>query len=269
MLRNVIQYCENKIDCKRVQVLAYFNESFSAAECKATCDNCSSGAVFEVRDYSQYAVSAIKLVRYFQENNERVTLLYCVDVFRGAKKLKSQRHAANPCYKRGSTLTLGEAERLFYRLLIDEALSEENFFISGSHIAVQYVKMGSRASEYVSGQRSLLFQVSAEPSKKDFPRVPTFDHLISEGGGSPRFVKASALSRGRVDHIGTHDTEAAPVNKNRVEHSLRSGAAARPTRCEDPVLLSGTLGRNKCSRDNTGTTLDVSEPVITSRFFSS
>ncbi|OJZ79634.1 hypothetical protein ASPFODRAFT_105363, partial [Aspergillus luchuensis CBS 106.47] len=126
MLRNVVQYCENRSDCRRAQVLAYFNERFRPGECKATCDNCRSDTAFEVRDYSQYAVAAIRLVRHFQETKERVTLLYCVDVFRGAKKLKSPRHTEIPWYKRGSDLTLGEVERLFYRLLSEEALSEEN-----------------------------------------------------------------------------------------------------------------------------------------------
>lgn len=39
-LRNVIQYCENLMDCRRVQVLLHFGENFDSNECKATCDNC-------------------------------------------------------------------------------------------------------------------------------------------------------------------------------------------------------------------------------------
>ncbi|OJZ79681.1 hypothetical protein ASPFODRAFT_54801, partial [Aspergillus luchuensis CBS 106.47] len=155
MLRHVVQYCENRSDCRRAQVLAYFNERFCPAECNATCDNCRSDTAFEVRDYSQYAVSAIGLVRHFQETKERVTLLYCMAVFRGGRKLKSPRHAEIPWYRRGSDLTLGEVERLFYRLLSEEALSEDNFFIKHSSIAVQYVKLGHRATEFERGQCSL------------------------------------------------------------------------------------------------------------------
>ncbi|KAE8155907.1 hypothetical protein BDV40DRAFT_282593 [Aspergillus tamarii] len=269
MLRNVVQYCENNIDCRRAQVLAYFNEPFNAAECNATCNNCSSDAVFEVRDYSQYAVSAINLVRHFQENKERVTLLYCVDVFRGVKKLKSPRHAANPWYKKGSRLALGDAERLFYRLLMEEALSEENFFINGSKIAVQYVKVGGRVSEYEHGQRSLQFQVPVPLGKKDSARTAISNDRIPESDDCSRFLRAPALPRGRIRHSGTHGIEADPANKISVGSSLRRGVAIRPRR-EDPILPAGQLGRNRYSNYNkgtNGTTLDATEPVITSRFF--
>jgi bloom syndrome protein len=193
MLRNVIQYCENKSDCRRAQVLAYFNERFCPAECKGTCDNCSSEAAFEVRDYSQYAASAIRLVRHFQESKERVTLLYCVDVFRGVKKLRLPRHAEIPWYKAGSDLTLGEVERLFYRLLSEEALSEENFFINQSRIAVQYVRLGHRASEFECGDCSIQFQVPVLPGRQNSGGTSTCKHRVSKVDGCPRFSKASAL----------------------------------------------------------------------------
>jgi len=45
-LFRVVQYCENKIDCRRSQQLHYFGEThFNPAACKedttTTCDNCN------------------------------------------------------------------------------------------------------------------------------------------------------------------------------------------------------------------------------------
>ena len=43
-LFDVVQYCENKIDCRRTQQMDYFEEqSFDSAQCKnpnPVCDNC-------------------------------------------------------------------------------------------------------------------------------------------------------------------------------------------------------------------------------------
>ena len=43
-LFDVVQYCENKIDCRRTQQMDYFEEqSFDSAQCKnsnTVCDNC-------------------------------------------------------------------------------------------------------------------------------------------------------------------------------------------------------------------------------------
>ena len=46
-LYRVVQYCENKIDCRRAQQIQYFGErNFDSSQCKlntsTTCDNCSN-----------------------------------------------------------------------------------------------------------------------------------------------------------------------------------------------------------------------------------
>ena len=140
MLRNVIQFCENKSDCRRAQVLNYFNESFAPEKCNGTCDNCNSTSTFESRDFTRYAVKAIKLVEQIQGN--QVTLLHCVDVFRGSKnkKINQMRHDALESFGAGSELDRGDVERLFYRLLSEDALREHNE-VNKAGFASQYVKV--------------------------------------------------------------------------------------------------------------------------------
>jgi len=166
MLRNVVQYCENRSDCRRVQVLAYFAEYFRREDCNNTCDNCKSDLVFEVHDYTEQASWAVKIVRQFQAAKENVTVIYCTDILRGeCKKPKDASHRKMPGYGKGSDLDRGAAERLFYRLLGEDALAEENV-INKSDFAVQYIILGRRAAEYESGQREMKLQVRASPSSK-------------------------------------------------------------------------------------------------------
>lgn len=126
MLRNVVQFCENKSDCRRVQVLLYFNEPFDRENCNGGCDNCNSTSSFESQDFTDYAVSAVKLVKHLEREN--VTLLHCVDVFRGSKtkKIVDADHTQLPEYGAGADLDRGEIERLFYRLLSEDAIAEHN-----------------------------------------------------------------------------------------------------------------------------------------------
>ncbi|KAJ5168744.1 Bloom syndrome protein [Penicillium canariense] len=173
MLRNVVQFCENRSDCRRVQVLAYFNEYFRREDCGNSCDNCKSDLVFEVHDFSQHAAWVINIVRHFQnqpgekgEKGEKVTVLHCVDILRGdLKRAKSASHKQLPWYGKGSDLDRREAERLFYRLLGEDALAEDNV-INGKDFAVQYIKLGRRATEFETGQRQMKLQVRVSPNGK-------------------------------------------------------------------------------------------------------
>ena len=142
MLRNVVQFCENRNDCRRVQVLNYFNESFKRDDCNASCDNCKSDSTFESQDFTEYAAAAIELVRGMEQDN--VTLLHCVDIFRGSKskRITGSKHSKLDQFGSGSALDRGEAERLFYRLLSEDALAEHHI-TNKAGFPQQYVHVSS------------------------------------------------------------------------------------------------------------------------------
>lgn len=131
MLRTVVGFCENKSDCRRVQVLSYFNEPFKSEDCNGACDNCNSKSCFESKDFSSYAIVAIALVERIGHKN--VTLLHCVDVLRGSKtkKIYDLGHNNLKEYGAASDLERGDVERLFYRLLSEDALAEKNVVNKG------------------------------------------------------------------------------------------------------------------------------------------
>ncbi|KAJ6028474.1 Bloom syndrome protein [Penicillium herquei] len=166
MLRNVVQFCENRSDCRRVQVLAYFNEQFRREDCNKTCDNCKSDSKFEDHDFSEYASWAVKIVRHFRTLKENVTVLYCADVLRGdLKRPKAPSHRQVPGYGKGAALDRGEVERMFYRLLGEDALAEDNV-INGKDFAVQYIIPGRCAAEFETGKRQMKLQVRVSPNGK-------------------------------------------------------------------------------------------------------
>ena len=140
MLQRIVQYCENRTDCRRVQVLHYFGESFSKEECGGTCDNCKSGAVFKTIDFTPQAQAALKVVHSVQGSH--VTLLHCVDILRGLPNAKIRKlgHESVEGFGAASSTSRGEVERIFYRLLMENALAEHNV-INRAGFATQYLNV--------------------------------------------------------------------------------------------------------------------------------
>lgn len=163
MLRLMIQYCENRSDCRRVQVLGYFNERFNKADCNAQCDNCNSTSTFEDIDFTAYARQAVDLVR--KVKGDKVTVLHCVDVFRGAtnKKIQDLHHAELEEFGAGSDLDRSDVERLFYRLLSEDVLREDSV-LNKKKFPTQHVNLGAKCADFSEKSRkALIMQISTTP----------------------------------------------------------------------------------------------------------
>lgn len=201
MLRIVVQFCENRSDCRRVQVLAYFNEYFDREKCNGGCDNCSSESTFESQDFTQYAKSAIKLVRRVQRND--VTLLHCVDVFRGSKnkKIAELGHDQIQEYGIGADLERGDAERLFHRLLSEDALEEVNR-VNKSGFANQYIKLGRNSADFSTGRRRVNIQIRVSPKGKTKARSVEKSSKRKAGTG---------VSAAQDDHYPASTNVSSPV----------------------------------------------------------
>jgi bloom syndrome protein len=159
MLRHVVQFCENQSDCRRVQILAYFNESFSVCDCHRTCDNCKTDEDFQTIDFSTYAKQAIQLVKLFHQRKEDVTILHCIDIFAGSNKKMKGDHAQVPQFGAGTGLELGDVERLFFKLVGEDVLEE--WSKTTSRFTHRYVKPGPKATQFLSSRSPFTMQIRA------------------------------------------------------------------------------------------------------------
>ncbi|KAL9933079.1 hypothetical protein V8E36_007797 [Tilletia maclaganii] len=163
-LHQVISYCLNKTDCRRVQVLHYFGEIFSSGDCHHYCDICrdSKGETKKV-DVTELAKSIVRLVREISksERGHGVTMLHCVDVFRGASKkaIRDRGHDSCPEFGKGSSLSRGDAERLFQLLLVERILGERSE-VNMMGFANAYMQLGAVAGKVLSGEKKLEMHVA-------------------------------------------------------------------------------------------------------------
>jgi bloom syndrome protein len=142
MLGRMVQYCENKSDCRRVELLTYFGERFRKEDCAHTCDNCNSDSVFETQDVSDLAKAAVNVVKNLHRDD--ITVLNCVDVLRGIKIKKATHVPPEDVagYGIASHMHRGEVERLVHRLLGENAIKEKNI-VNRAGFATQYVEVSS------------------------------------------------------------------------------------------------------------------------------
>ncbi|NXS95293.1 BLM protein, partial [Jacana jacana] len=174
-LYSMVHYCENLVDCRRIQLLAYFGETnFNPTFCKdhpeVTCDNCSRKKDYRSRDVTEDVKS---IVRFVQEHCGhggpasakrnaglgRYTLNMMVDIFLGTKSAKVQ----SGIFGKGAAYSRHNAERLFRKLVLDKIL-DEDLYITANDQAVAYVILGQNAQAVLAGSLQVEFHETESAS---------------------------------------------------------------------------------------------------------
>ncbi|KZS99316.1 ATP-dependent DNA helicase [Sistotremastrum niveocremeum HHB9708] len=154
-VRAVVKYCQNDVDCRRVQVLRYFGQGFDPRECHKACNNCLDEREQKTEDMTTAAKSLLNLVQALGRK-ERMTKVQCLDVFRGAnvKTIRDKGYDSNPYFGAGAKLSREHAERLIDQLLVLDALREE-CFTNRSGWNNSYVQVGGFRSSLTLSPHSL------------------------------------------------------------------------------------------------------------------
>ncbi|XP_070686588.1 recQ-like DNA helicase BLM isoform X2 [Pempheris klunzingeri] len=166
-LHSMVHFCENMMECRRIQLLAYFGElKFNKSFCKehsdVSCDNCAKPNQYKMRDVTE---DVKKIVRFVQENCEKVgarfgktaqqsrlTLNMLVDIFVGSKSAKIQ----TGMFGMGGAYSRHNADRLFKKLVLDNVLVEDLYITNGGQ-AVSYISAGPKAVNVLSGHMKVEF----------------------------------------------------------------------------------------------------------------
>uniref|UniRef100_A0A670K9K2 ATP-dependent DNA helicase n=1 Tax=Podarcis muralis TaxID=64176 RepID=A0A670K9K2_PODMU len=163
-LYSMVHYCENIVECRRVQLLAYFGETgFNSRFCKEhpECNksifppqNC-----FYVKNIVRFVQEHCGEKRVRRNNTGRYTLNMMIDIFLGTKSAKIQ----SGLFGKGAAYSRHNAERLFRKLVLDKIL-EEDLYITANDQAVAYVQIGEKAYAVLNGSLQVEFHETESAS---------------------------------------------------------------------------------------------------------
>lgn len=179
MLNTVTAFAESQSDCRRVEILRYFGESFEKADCHSTCDNCKANGTFEKRDCSDLAKAVLEMVK----SQKKLTLAQCTDILLGSQKKKmheTMNAGTLEHFGFAKKMPKHEIHRVIDRLAAEEALREDNVFNKQVKMAFQYFfvskarhplilsisltsqQLGPNASAFLRGHQKLMLTVQVK-----------------------------------------------------------------------------------------------------------
>ncbi|KAF5386677.1 hypothetical protein D9615_001741 [Tricholomella constricta] len=246
--RAVVDYCLDISECRRVQLLHYFDEKFDKRDCRRGCDNCADPEPLITRDLTKEARDSVQLVETFQHRSDVVTLPQCRDILRGANTtaMRNKGYDKEPLFGSIRDLTNELVELLLRKLCQMDVLIEQSIQqVSGYHC--EYVKLGPKAQKFKRSEERVTIQwrpkpgkTSGKPSKKKTVIKPA---NITERAatGKVKAIEVDPIESYEEDSpLEISDTEDIITTK-RNWPPLRTASSRRPVAVEDDIEISDVI----------------------------
>lgn len=123
--RRVYDFAANDVECRRVQILRYFGQSFDASKCNNQCDVCLNSDGHEVYE-EDMSVAAKELLSLAGDmcNTVNLTKSVLIKVYRGSKAKAILMYQDRKYYGSGQKIHLSHVERLVQHLVSERYLEE-------------------------------------------------------------------------------------------------------------------------------------------------
>lgn len=263
-LREVVQFCENRIDCRRQLVLQYFGENFDPLQCNKTCDNCENRSEVRMVDRSNEAKAVIGLLHGLG-SGEKITLVQLIDVFRGSGAKKYAHFARNPNFGSGRDLTRTEAERLLQNMCAQNILQQFNVSNAMGYVST-YIRNGKDARDVERGLKKVVLAVDNSMSPPDltdgFPAIqttlPTRNKTLSKRKKQPPQPTADLVINSDPlfdDEDSEYLPSASPAKKTRTVNSKtkkpNSGKAKKERLSQEVILIEDDADSTQIPKSQT------------------
>ena len=149
-LQQVIDYCENKSDCRRQQILSYFGEIFDKRNCNKSCDNCEKDESIPIIDVSEDAQNLIQLLQGISHKD--ITLVMLTKIYLGSRAQGIVEFEDFEHFGGGKHFAGTDCIERILRQMIAKGILYEKHVRNFAGFILSYIKIGKQANLLMNGK---------------------------------------------------------------------------------------------------------------------
>ena len=145
-LTQIVNYCEEEFECRRVTFLSYFDEYFKKEDCHYMCDNCNKRLICENKDVTKECKLILGLLYSINFNKFQYTSNQISDFLKGKKELGKGFKFNKEYFGKLSYYEIADINKMIRYLIIKKYLYEQ--IINGkfsSYAILKINKLGENA----------------------------------------------------------------------------------------------------------------------------
>jgi len=145
-VRLVVQFCQNDFDCRRVHVLAHFDEKFDKTQCQEGCDNCRAKRKGSIRNFTRQARDILRGLQTIGRGTIGLNNAMAVYLGSKLKDIKHKNWDQLDWFGQGTEIGRDNVERLFRALVAKGYIGEEQICNAKSGFNNSYLIVGPAIS---------------------------------------------------------------------------------------------------------------------------
>ncbi|XP_054287329.1 recQ-like DNA helicase Blm [Macrosteles quadrilineatus] len=244
-LRRMVEYCENKSDCRRTIQLHYFGENFKG-RCPnnplLACDNCLCQESYRVEDVTEVCRAIVMMVAQICNKSQwdNFTINHLVDVCKGSrcKKVVDNGHDTLDAFGSLSVWDKVDICRLINKLVMDRVLEE--YHVTKYDNTNSYIRLGPRAESLANGRDKVEFSIRKLARKSS---------VVNPAEGNEAMSEMDAIHEqcfSELMDVVTAIAEVSGVNTNTIMNiqSLKGMSLKLPETREEMLKIIGVTHAN-------------------------
>ncbi|CAG9313854.1 unnamed protein product [Blepharisma stoltei] len=154
-LSKMIDYCENRLACRRTLLLGYFGEDFQAENCNNMCDNCKAKRFGEEKDFTE---EAKKIIEVLEGPRNGINTLIQLTNFLLGKKEKTNNHSLMEHFGLLQKQNPDTISKILKKMLLEGVLQEKA--VSSAYTGTfAYIETGSNVLKLRRNQIKIAISV--------------------------------------------------------------------------------------------------------------
>lgn len=124
-LTQIIDFCEEEFECRRVTALSYFDENFMKEDCHYMCDNCNKRLFSESRDVTKECKIILGLLYSLTYNRFQFTFNQLVEYLKGKKGIDKGFGYRKEFFGKLDHYDINDINKMIRHLIIKKYVYEE------------------------------------------------------------------------------------------------------------------------------------------------
>ena len=168
-ITQMVNYCEEELECRRVLALEYFDEKFESKDCNSMCDNCKKQFACIKKDCTKICLIILNFIKNCSDKMLKITLIQSIDYLIGKNGKQNISWPSND-NNRGvlKSIPIDNIKKMIRKLIIIGYIDE--YLVTNGNNVYSRIEISKKGKNYLNnqgGDHSIYISFKGQPKKEE------------------------------------------------------------------------------------------------------